>query len=313
MKIRSWMLMCGVVLMAGCGGDDQSGADSQTDGGTGGETGGGTGGQTGGGTGGQTGGGGGTGGQTGGGKRVLFLHHSTGAKILGGGVTAAYKKLRADDTFSDELYPTNKYGGTEDPNLWVNGPQEYDYLWAGTDPSNPGARHRNQKSLDDLVGAADIIILKHCFTTGDMDADQPSSPYDFHRRLTNFKTAYTNLKKKLTEDKYKKTKFIFWTIPPRSNKTQSADNETFRKWVLNDWDEKGDNIFVFDYRHLVTQGKNDKMPGGFTTDGGHPSTTMAKAAAPCFAQRVADVANGDGDKAGAHRLTGGCDPASFGK
>ncbi len=69
------------------------------------------------------------------------------------------------------------------------------------------------------------------------------------------------------------------------------------------WDEKGDNIFVWDFRELETEGGLYLKPAH--ADGpanAHPSRAFAAQAAPLLGRRIVDVIEGRGDQTS---LTGG--------
>ena len=76
------------------------------------------------------------------------------------------------------------------------------------------------------------------------------------------------------------------------------DNATrakgFFEWVKTTWDEKGDNIFVFDFWQLETDGGLYLTAANASGDS-HPNDTFAAKAAPLFGQRVIDVVEGRGD------------------
>ena len=62
------------------------------------------------------------------------------------------------------------------------------------------------------------------------------------------------------------------------------------------WDEPSDNIFVFDFRNLETDGglylPDDRAAA---PDDSHPNDAFAKKVAPKFGQRIVDVLEGRGD------------------
>lgn len=246
---------------------------------------------------------------TGGAHKVVFVHHSTGEHIWGGGAEDAYKALRPDDTITEQLYPSAAYGE------WENKPQNYQHLWFGmpdATASDLANRHaEGQESFAQLLAKGDVLVFKHCF---DGDAMFPSSTEGaFGQTLEKYKASYEVLKTELR----KKTDNIFlvWTVAPLSPSErahfQAADNVQisldFRNWVLNEWDEPGDNIFVFDYRLLATRGELSYLAESDAVDpnneDSHPSDDLSKVIAPCFARRLADVVNGNGDTTS---RTGGC-------
>ena len=72
--------------------------------------------------------------------------------------------------------------------------------------------------------------------------------------------------------------------------------EEFFDWVRNEWDEKGDNIFLWDLWELETDGgiylKDDYAAA---PDNSHPNAAFNKRVAPLAAKRIVDVIEGRGD------------------
>ena len=59
---------------------------------------------------------------------------------------------------------------------------------------------------------------------------------------------------------------------------------------MNEWDEEGDNIYLWDFYHLETEGglylKNEYA---VSPDDSHPNPSFSGKAAPLFAQFIIDV------------------------
>ena len=62
------------------------------------------------------------------------------------------------------------------------------------------------------------------------------------------------------------------------------------------WDEPGDNIYVWDFRSLETEGGLYLKDANAEGDS-HPNKKFSKKAAPLFCRRVVDVIRGAGDTA----------------
>jgi hypothetical protein len=95
-------------------------------------------------------------------------------------------------------------------------------------------------------------------------------------------------------------RFIVWTGAVKLETDLSAESaarmQTFVNWVKNDWDEKGDNIFVWDFYTLETGGGMYLDPANNDTDDpNHPNETFSAKVAPLIAQRIVDVIEGRGD------------------
>jgi len=93
-------------------------------------------------------------------------------------------------------------------------------------------------------------------------------------------------------------KFILWTtaVHVKNNITPEEAQRTqdFYKWVIEEWDEKGDNIFLWDFYDYETEGELyllEKYASGVNNS--HPNKQLAERIAPLFAQYIIDVAEGN--------------------
>ncbi len=89
-------------------------------------------------------------------------------------------------------------------------------------------------------------------------------------------------------------KFIVFT-PAVNTKNQMTEDEAkrtaeFYKWMTGEWDEEGDNIFIWDLYKYETEGglylidKNASSP-----DDSHPNKEFAARVAPLFSKFIIDV------------------------
>ncbi len=241
-------------------------------------------------------------------KNILFLHHSTGNNIYRG----AY-----NDNVSDVQEWFEKYNNTEDAKLnfveqafpkskvyryipgygWNNYPYDYYNIWV---------KHGGEKSykfeptLKTLAPLWDVIVFKHCFPVSWIKEDNTKADINSDRKtVPNYKLQYNALKEELL--KYPDTKFIVWT---GAALTESSTNENSAKlardfftWVKEEWDIEGDNIYVWDFYDLETEGSL-YMKDENASKGGdpHPNKEFAANVAPLFCQRVVDVAINNGEK-----------------
>ena len=105
-------------------------------------------------------------------------------------------------------------------------------------------------------------------------------------------------------------KFIVWTgaalLKSETNEESAGRARSFFDWVRKEWDEPGDNIYVWDFWALETEGglylKQDHAAGD-----SHPSEAFAKRVAPLLGKRVVDVIEDRGDTGS---LTGGTPTSS---
>lgn len=225
--------------------------------------------------------------------KIMFLHHSTGRHIYLGGVDSWFTDYNATNAtnyvMNEEYFPRDGYD-------WSNNPYDYWNIWikhAGNDLWN------NQKTLEILTGDFDVIVWKHCFpishiSPNDGNPDVTSE----HATLENFKLQYEALKNKMKE--FPNTRFIVWTgaveVESTITEAQATRTKEFFTWVKNEWDEKEDNIYVWDFYQLETEGGLYLKPEYASSDtDSHPNESFAKKAAPLFCKRIVDVIKGKGD------------------
>ena len=139
-----------------------------------------------------------------------------------------------------------------------------------------------EPTLEMLTKEYDEIIFKHCFPVSRISKDTGAPDINSdEKRLENYKLQYNALKKKMLE--FPDTKFIVWT-PVVCTKNQMTEDEAkrtyeFYDWMMNDWNEKGNNIYLWDYYKLQTEGdlylldKNASHPNN-----SHPNAEFAAAA-----------------------------------
>jgi len=225
--------------------------------------------------------------------RILFLHHSTGAKVWAGGVPEAMKAWNGAHG-TDYRIAEREYPDTAGGYPWANYPYDYWNLWVD---HRGASRDRGELNLDDLAASADVIVFKHCFPVSGVGPDAG----DAHaaskaRTLANYRLQYQALKARLRELPGKR--FIVWTgAALRREETDEASAlraRAFATWVKEQWDEPGDNVFVWDFRELETGGGLYLLPANAKKDS-HPNAAFGARVAPLLARRIADVIEGRGD------------------
>jgi hypothetical protein len=151
-----------------------------------------------------------------------------------------------------------------------------------------------------LTKEYNLIIFKHCFPTSDIAEDQNKPNIDSdEKRAENYKLQYLALKQKMLE--FPKTKFIVWTGAALLQSETTPENaERARKffdWVRTEWDTPNDNIYIWDFDQLETEGGLYlKKENAGTTGDSHPGKDFAKKVAPLFCQRIVDVIENNGTK-----------------
>ena len=302
----------GTLGLVGCESEEQEPWTSSTSG-TGGttSTGSGTGGttSTSSGTGGTTSGGGGAGGTTssgggGGGvagamptnSEVVFLHHSTGGVIWGGGVDTA---ITAYNTANTTTYNVTQVAYPDSPYPWANYPYDYWHLWIDGGGQAGIGQWAGVPTLTSFTDVNQVVVFKHCYPVSDIGANTGSPDVSSSSKtIQNYQLQYNALRDHLLT--FSSNRFIVWTGAARVEASSStADGQRARQffaWVKDVWDVPGDNIYVWDFYELETEGGNfllDQYSAG--SGDSHPSSAFAQTVAPFFAQRIIDVIEGRGD------------------
>lgn len=225
---------------------------------------------------------------------IVFLHHSTGNVIWKAGVKKWFKKYNkqtgTDYTITERAFPA------ESPYGWNNYPYDYWNIWvknAGTSP------FQGEPTLEMLTADYDLIVFKHCFPVSAVEEDTGTPDVgSSEKRIENYKLQYDALKKKMHE--FPGTKFLVWTgaaqVRKATDEASASRAKRFFDWVKNEWDEPGDNIFVWDFYGLETEGglylKDEYAE---SPSNSHPNKKFAETAAPLLCRRITDVLEGRGD------------------
>jgi hypothetical protein len=224
---------------------------------------------------------------------VIFLHHSTGGVIFGGGVAGWFDDYNTANgtshTITELAYPHSPYP-------WANYPYDYWYLWVDNAGPNPA---EGQETLEMLTPQYPVIVFKHCYPVSQIEADTGAPDIASERKSReNYELQYAALKDKLLQ--FPDNRFIVWTgaalVESATSPEAAGRARDFFDWVKNVWDEPGDNIYVWDFWQLETEGGLYLLPENSAGAGdSHPSSTFAGFAAPLFALRIIDVIDGYGD------------------
>jgi hypothetical protein len=242
------------------------------------------------------------------GLKILFLHHSTGKAIWNEGVREWFDKYNTN--YKTEIHIEARYFPKGSPYPWNNYPYDYWNIWidhAGDE------LYLEEPTLEILTREFDVIIWKHCFPVCEIgpDTGHPDVASQY-KSLENYKLQYEALKLKMKE--FHDTKFIVWTgaaqVEKRSLKSRiknllkgkshdkvSAERaREFFEWVKNEWDEEGDNIFLWDFYELETEGGLylKEAYARKPTDS-HPNVGFSRRVAPLLCRRIVDVIAGRGD------------------
>jgi len=242
--------------------------------------------------------------------KIVFLHHSTGhvvwlgttskwrAKIFGtsavkSAIDALNERNGADYEIEEMYFPT-----TDEGYPWANYPYDYYNIWVKNAGEEP---YQGEPTLEMLTKDYDVIVLKHCFPVGNILPDTGAPDVDSsEKRLENYKLQYAELKQKMHS--FPGTTFIVWTGAALTEAATDPDEaqrtREFFDWVKAEWDEPGDNIFLWDFYELQTGGGRYLKPEyASAPDDSHPTAEFGERVAPLFAQRIVDVLGGKGDSA----------------
>ncbi len=222
---------------------------------------------------------------------IIFLHHSTGNNVWQGGVAKWFADFNAGNGTSYEI--TERTFPSGDPYAWKNYPFDYWNIWvknAGPEP------YMEEPTLEILTKDYNVIVFKHCYPVSNIleDTGNPDIASE-EKRAENYKLQYAALKEKLHQ--YPDVKFIVWTgaaqVEKKTNPENGARAREFFTWVKNDWDQPGDNIYIWDLFELETEGglylKNEHAAAD---NNSHPNEVFCQEVAPKFAQRIVDVIQG---------------------
>jgi hypothetical protein len=234
-------------------------------------------------------------------NKIIFLHHSTGSSIWLGNTNKYIYKITQKGDVQKFFTNYNKKNNTnygisqlifpkETPYGWNNYPYDYYNIWVKHSGQNP---YMEEPTLEILTKKYDVIIFKHCFPFSQIVEDTGNPDINSEvKSVENYKLQYNALKQKIHE--FPNNKFILWT-PVVCTKNQMTEDQAkrtqqFYKWMLDEWDEKGDNIYIWDYYKYETEGnlylldKNASSP-----DNPHPSIEFATKVAPLFCKFIIDV------------------------
>lgn len=221
---------------------------------------------------------------------VIYLHHSTGGGVWGGGVSdwfTAYNAAQGKNYLIEErAYPD----GNNYP--WDNYPYDYWNIWINHEGATA---YSGQDTLEILTAEYDVIMWKHCYPVSDIGADTGSpNVSSAAKTIENYKLQYNALKTKMKS--FPNNRFVVWTgaarIAGETNAESAARSRAFFTWVKDDWDETGDNIYIWDFYELETEGTNYLQYSGGDS---HPSDDFNEDVAPLVSRRIVDVLEGRGD------------------
>lgn len=242
--------------------------------------------------------------------KILFLHHSTGQRIWQGDMSSLLAKIKFKITKESAVSAwfksynkdnKTKYLMTEqafpkrDVYGWNNYPYDYYNIWV----KNAGNKlFKEEPTLEILTRDYNVIIWKHCYPVSDIlkDIQNPdiNSP---EKRIENYKLQYKALKEKMHQ--FPNTKFIVWTgaalLETRTTKAKAERAKLFFDWVKNSWNEENDNIYIWDFHYIETQGGLFMDPDFASGEkDNHPNNSFSGNNYILFCQRIVDIIENNG-------------------
>lgn len=233
-------------------------------------------------------------------SKIVFLHHSTGRAVLRGNTSTLWYRLSGKGDVHKYFREHNRLQGTrhrlhaldypgEAGYGGFNYPYDYHNLWV----KHAGeVSYKGQATLEQLTREYDVVVFKHCFPVGKLLENTGQASVDNpEKRLENYQVQYEALKQKMHD--FPETVFVVWT-PPAMVKEATTEAEALRlrefyDWLIREWDEEGDNIFLWDFYALETEGSLYLQPEFAAAPGdSHPNRDFAGRVAPMFAAFVID-------------------------
>jgi len=223
--------------------------------------------------------------------KILFLHHSTGGLVWKGGLQELVEAGNPSLTITEQAFPKSE------PYGWKNYPYDYWNIWV----RNAGKpSYQEEPTLEEITDSYNVVMFKHCFPVSHVLPDTGNPDVSSERKsLENYTLQYAALKKKLHE--FPDTKFIVWTsaalVEEVTSEEEGKRSREFVDWVKGEWDTPGDNIFLWDFHALETEGglflKNEFKNNPKDS---HPNEAFSEMAARCLTARIHSILEGTGDR-----------------
>lgn len=237
-------------------------------------------------------------------KKIVFLHHSTGKGIWLGKTNRYINKLTGSSDMLRYFREFNKRNTEKlvieecvfpksHPYGWKNYPFDYYNIWVRNAGENP---YLQEPTLEILTRKYDVIIFKHCYPVSRIQEDTGIPDINSNiRRLENYKLQYKALKEKMHG--FPENKFILWSpavmLESQLNREEAERTFEFYRWMNEEWHDKNDNIFIWDFYKYETEGglyMQEKYAAGKSNS--HPNRDFAAKIAPIFCKFIIEVVQG---------------------
>ncbi len=249
---------------------------------------------------------------------IIFLHHSTGSiiwrgesrsfanKVAGRISQKLVKKMNRNGTLPSLMESYNmdnqKHYAIDEmifpkkaPYGWNNFPFDYYNIWVKNEGKEP---FKEEPTLEILTREYQVIIFKHCFPVSNIQKDEiPADISSETKTISNYKLQYAAIKEKLHD--FPSTKFILFTGAVQVRANNSDDKairaREFFQWVVEEWDEPEDNIYLWDLYALQTEGDlYFRDAYALSPENSHPNGEFASKAVDLLFNRIIDVIEQDG-------------------
>jgi len=181
------------------------------------------------------------------------------------------------------------------PYGWYNFPHNYYEIWVKNAGNEP---YKKQPTLEILTKEYDLIIFKHCFPVSNIGPDEGTADIDsYYKSIAIFKLQYEALKNKIQD--FPDTKFILFTGAAQVKANISEDEalraKEFFRWVREEWDQPGDNIYLWDLNSLETEGGlYFKDEYAVSPSNSHPNEAFSNDVSKLLFNRIIDVIENEG-------------------
>jgi hypothetical protein len=181
------------------------------------------------------------------------------------------------------------------PYGWVNYPYDYYNIWVKNAGNEP---FMEEPTLEMLTKKYQVIIFKHCFPVSNIQPNLDSADINSdYKSLANYKLQYLALRDKLHE--FPNTKFILFTgavqVKAQIKEDEALRAHEFSKWVVEEWDLADDNIYLWDFYKLETEGGLYlKDNYAYSSNNSHPNGEFASKAVQLLFNRIVDVIDNNG-------------------
>jgi hypothetical protein len=215
-------------------------------------------------------------------RRIIFLHHSTGASLIEqGGVRQRLSGLGYE--FYDHGY--NDDGLVLADGTWTG--RDFDVPDDNTDPDGLAdifaqPLHDPPDNTFSHLMQYDVIAFKSCFPVSDIQSDD---------QLAEYKSYYLSIRDRM--DQYPDKIFVVLSPPPQvaayTETEAAARARAFADWLASDEYLNGHpNVFTFDFFDLLADPSTNTLRADYQTDenDAHPNELANRTVGPLFADFI---------------------------